>query len=103
MPDRSWLFSWQHQAVTAEVGEMPLDLGVGDLGERGGVPARRVVLVDDHSAHALVEIMASNDARHYAEFRLHARCEVQGFAAAYLRQREFKAERRFGPDVGGGA
>ena len=52
---------------------MALDLGVGDLGERGRLPARRVVLVDDHRAHALVEIMAVDDARHYAEFGAHAR------------------------------
>ena len=53
--------------------EMPLDLGRAHLGERRRPPARPVVLVDDHGAHALVEIVAFDDARHYAEFGAHAR------------------------------
>ena len=67
--------SMQRQFVSAERREMALDLGIRHLGERGRLPARRVVLVDDHRAHAFIEIMAMNDARHYAEFGLHARVE----------------------------
>ena len=34
--------------------------------ERRGPPARRIVLVDDHGAHAFIEIMPIHDARHDA-------------------------------------
>ena len=57
-------------------GEMALDFLSAHLGERRRLPARRVVLVDDHGAHALVEIVAMDDARHYAEFGAHARFEI---------------------------
>ncbi len=44
--------------VAVERREMPLDLGLAHLGEARRPPARRIVLVDDHGAHALVEIVA---------------------------------------------
>ena len=70
--------------------------------ERRRLPARLVVLVDDHGAHALVEIVAMDDARHYAEFGAHARLEIPMPAAPHLRQRDFQTERRFRPHGGGG-
>src|SRR5262245_3376793 len=77
---------------------MTLDVRLADLGQRGRTPARPVVLVDDHGAYAFIEIMSVNDAGHYAEFRAHARIEIPGLAAAHLRQRQFKAERRLCAD-----
>src|SRR5688572_27495107 len=79
---------------------MTFDVGVGYLGQGRGLPARLVVLVDDHSAHAFVEIMAADDTRDYAEFRLHALAEVPILAAANLRQSELETQWRFGPDRG---
>ena len=86
----------------AERREMPSDLGLRHRVERRRPPARRVVLVDDHRAHPFIEVFAVNDARHYAEFGLHARIECEGFAGANLRQRKLQARRRFGPDGCGG-
>src|SRR5665213_682901 len=74
---------------------MALHFGIAHLGEGGWLPTRFVVLVDDHGAYALVEVMTMDDARHYAEFGAHARREIPFFAAPYLRQRQFKTERRF--------
>src|SRR6185503_11768789 len=78
-----------------ERGEMTLNIFLPNIGKRGRPPARLVVLVDDHCAHAFVEIMPMDDARHYAEFHLHARLEIPGLAATYLRQRQLEAQWRF--------
>src|SRR5581483_3307971 len=94
--------SRQPELVAGPRREMALDLGLADAGERRRPPARLVVLVDDHGTHALVEIVAFDDARHYAEFGAHARRKIPGFAAPHLRQRDLEAERRFGADRGGG-
>ena len=81
---------------------MTCDFRLANVGQRGRLPSRFVVFVDDHSAHALIEIMAVDDARHYAHFGAHARIEIGGCAVPHLRQREFKTERRFSPHGGGG-
>ena len=81
---------------------MPLDLRLTDIGKRRGLPARPVVLVDDHGAHTLIEIMPMDHARHYAKLHAHARLEVPGFSPPDLRQRKLEAERRFCAYRGGG-
>ena len=89
--------------VAVERREMALDLGVADLGQRRRPPARLVVLVDDHRAHAFVEIVAMNDARHYAEFGLHARLEIPSSRRARIcASASFRLSRRFGADRGRG-
>src|SRR5262245_1682351 len=80
--------------------KVALDVRLADVGQRGRPPAWLVVLVDDHGAYAFIEIMSVNDAGHYAEFRAHARIEIPGPAAAHLRQRQFKTERRLSADGG---
>src|SRR5262245_40029665 len=74
---------------------MTLDLGLADIGQRRRPPTRVIVLVDDHSPHALIEIMSMDDTRHYAEFHAHARFEIPRLAAPHLRQRHFETERGF--------
>ena len=81
---------------------MARHLGVAHIRQSRRLPARLVVLVDDHGAHTLIEIVTINDARDYAEFGAHARCEIASCAEADLRQRNFKTERRFGPHQGRG-
>src|ERR1041385_971567 len=81
---------------------MALDLSRAHLIERRRPPTRLVVLVDDHGAHAFIEIVALDETRHYAEFGAHARGEIPTFAAPHLRQRELEAERRFGTHGSGG-
>src|ERR1041385_1502085 len=59
--------SRQFKLVARARREMTLDVGGADLGKRRRPPARRVVLIDDHGAHAFIKIVAFDDARHYAE------------------------------------
>src|SRR5665213_716244 len=74
--------SRQLQLVAPKRREVAVDFGIADAGERVGPPARPVVLVDDHGAHALVKIMPVDDARDYAEFGFHARREIHGGTAS---------------------
>src|ERR1700681_4389987 len=74
---------------------MALDLGLAHFCELCRLPTRLVVLVDDHGAHALIKIVAMDDARHYAEFGAHARLEIPSLAAPHLRQRQLETERGF--------
>src|SRR5450756_1007673 len=94
--------SWQGQFVAAERGEMALDLRLAHRCECPRIPLRLVVLVDDDGAHAFIEVVAMDDARHYAEFGAHARLEIVSSAAPHLRQRQFEAERRFRAQAYGG-
>src|SRR6266436_2370747 len=66
------------------------------LGEHRWAPARMIVLVDDHGADTLIEIVPVSDAGHYAEFRPHARLERPVAATPHLRKRDLQAQRRFG-------
>src|SRR5450631_1275234 len=67
-------------------------------GEARGAPARPIVLVDDHRANALIEVLSIDDARHDAPLRAHAVRKRPLAAAPQLRQRELEAERRLGAD-----
>ena len=96
------MFAHGRRSSCCRAREMALDLGVAHVGKRGRPPARLVILIDDHGAHALVEVMVMDEARHYAEFRAHARVEIPLLAAAHLLQRDLETERRFGPHGGGG-
>src|ERR1043165_9886052 len=90
--------SLQHQLIRAEGGEMSLNLGLQDVREHGRVPARRIVLVDDHRAYALVKIMPVHDTRYDAEFVSHAIRKRPLLAAPHLCERDSEAQRRFGAD-----
>src|SRR5882672_2674892 len=81
---------------------MPRDIRLADRLKRGRLPARRLVLVDDHRSYALVEVVAAHDARDYAEFDAHARFEIELPPAPQLRQRDLDTRRRFGSDQGCG-
>src|SRR6185437_13859299 len=81
---------------------MPLDLGIADASETGRLPARLVVLVDDHRSYPFIEILSLDDTRHDTEFGAHASREVPGLAATNLGERDLETERRFGADDGGG-
>jgi len=74
---------------------MTLDIRLADIGKCRGLPARPVVLIDDHSPYTFIEIMPVNHARHYAKFHAHARLEVPGFSPPDLRQCKLEAEWRF--------
>src|SRR3977135_2532374 len=62
------LHSWQCKLL-GDCGEMAVDLGLAHLGEARRAPARRIVLVDDHGANALLEVLSIRDARHDAPLR----------------------------------
>src|SRR5262249_60923344 len=62
--------SWQLE-FACKRREMPFHLGRAHRRERGGLPARRLVLVDDHSSDPFVEVVATHHARDYAEFGAH--------------------------------
>ncbi len=59
-------------------------MGVVGLGERRRGPPRRVVLVDDHRAHAFVEIRLHHAEPGEAVFQRHAVLEVEAGAGADL-------------------
>ena len=72
---------------------------VGDTAPSvGRLPARRVVLVDDHRAHALVHVVTIDDPRHDAKLGAHAGLERMAAPVAHLRERELQTGRRFGAD-----
>src|SRR5215831_3473714 len=60
------------------------------------MPARTIVLVDDHGPDTLVEIVPISDAGHYAEFGPHALLKRPVTATLHLRQRDLEAQRRLG-------
>ena len=82
---------------------MPFDIGRAHRVERGRLPARRLVLVDDHRSYPLVEIAARNDSGGYPEFSAHALVEIEHSPPPQQRQRDLEAGRRFGADQGGRA
>src|SRR6266481_3385795 len=77
-----------------ERGKMAFDLGLADGGQRGGSPARGIVLVEDHGTDSFIEIVTVDDARNDAELGAHALAERPVRTAAHLRQRNLQARRR---------
>src|SRR5437667_252400 len=77
---------------------MPVDFGFAHGLQRCRLPARPVVLVDDHRSDALVEIMPVHEPRYDAQLRPHAVLKRPRLAAAHLRERELEAGRRFAAD-----
>ena len=54
---------------------------VANARQRGGLPARRLVLVDDHRSYPLVKIVPAQQTRDYAEFSAHALGEIKAASA----------------------
>ena len=69
----------------------------------GRLPARRLILVDDHRSYSLVEVVPPDDAGHDAKFGTHALGEIQRGTAPHLRKRDLQARRRFRAYQGGSA
>src|SRR5262249_43000529 len=82
--------SWQFE-LTASWSDVRLHLSRINRREGGRLPVRRLILVDDHRPHPLIEVMAPHHAGHYAEFGAHALCEIECGAAPHLRQCELEA------------
>src|SRR5262249_58622006 len=82
--------SWQFE-LAGYRSEVPLHRGRINRRESGRLPVRRLILVDDHRPHPLIEVMAPHHAGHYAEFGAHALGEIERGAAAHLRQCELEA------------
>src|SRR5258708_13084208 len=83
--------------------EMAFDLGRADRFERGWLPMRRLILVDDHRSNPFVKIMPEQQARGYAEFTAHALGKIEISTTPQLRQRDLETGRRLPPDPGPGA
>src|SRR5690348_5021957 len=83
--------------LALERGEMTLHLGLADLRELIGPPARRIILVDDHGPYALVKILAPHDPRHDAELGPHAVIERPGASAPHLGERNLETPGRLSP------
>ena len=64
---------------------MPFHLGRAHRCERGRLPARRLVLVDQQSPDPFVEVVSTHDARHYAELGAHAFGKIERRAAPFRR------------------
>src|SRR4029453_17840710 len=86
--------SWQLE-LACERSKVPFDLGRAHCYERGRLPVRRLVFVDDHRPDPLVEIMSTHHTRDYAELGAHALEEIERRAASHLRQRDLETCRRF--------
>src|SRR5262244_2666333 len=96
-PSHSWDRSWQVE-LRLQRGKIAVDVGLEHLAQARRVPARRIVLVDDHGAYAFIEVGTVDDTRDDAKFRLHTVGKRPLAAAAKLRQSDLEAQRRLAAD-----
>src|SRR5271169_624595 len=76
--------------------QSPLDRRWRDVCERGRIPFRRVVLVDDDRTHAFEEIVALHAELADAVFHRHRGLEIEPPSLAQFAERELERRRRFG-------
>src|SRR5436190_23031478 len=79
---------------------MALDVTLADRLQRGRLPARCPVLVDDHRSYSLIKVMPLGEAASYSEFRTHALVEIKDSAAPEQRQGDLEAGRRLSAQQG---
>ena len=77
--------------------EVRVHVGSADGLKPIGMPARLLVLVDDHRPYSLIKIAPVHKARDYSKLRPHALGETQGRPASHLRERNLETGRRLCP------
>jgi len=86
--------------VFTERREIALDHRVIDQGEGRGIPARLLVLVDEHGAHPLVKIVAGHDVLGQPVFEGERLLDRKLAAGDQLAQGDLEAGRRFRHQAG---
>src|ERR1043166_3683232 len=89
------LSSVEYELALAEALEISCDLLLADLGDRGVLPTRRLVLVHQDRANPLEEIMRGHRVLGHAVFQRQGGLDVHaGLAELHLVQGDLEADRR---------
>src|SRR5437667_415498 len=97
------LSSVEYELALAEALEISCDLLLADLGDRAVLPARLLVLVHEHRADTLEEIMCGHRVLGHPVFQRQGGLDVHaGLAELHLMEGDLEADGRGAPHGGAG-